>query len=62
MGGETGGEDLHGRVLRAMVAAVPEGERAAALRRLLAALEAAHREEGVAPPAWISAVRGRLDA
>ncbi|HEX5726794.1 MAG TPA: hypothetical protein VFX98_15065 [Longimicrobiaceae bacterium] len=53
-------EGLHERVLRAMVEAVPEAERPAALRRLLDELEEVHRESGVAPPAWIGRLRREL--
>lgn len=61
MTSEPDGEDLHEQVLRAMVAAVPEPERPAALRALLDALEGAHREQGIVPPPWIARLRARLD-
>ncbi len=55
-------KDIHELALREMVAALPEAERGRALRRLLDELEAAHRDEGAAPPPWIAALRARLGA
>ena len=59
-GDERGGEDLHERVLRRMVAAFPEPQRAAVLARMLDTLERLHRDSGAEPPAWIARLRRRL--
>ncbi len=52
--------ELHERVLREMVAALPEEERPTALARLLEQLERIHREHHAEAPPWLRALRERL--
>jgi hypothetical protein len=48
-------------LLRMLLRAVPEGERHAAIHRVLRAFEAAHAEAGAGEPAWLAEVRAMVD-